>query len=67
MRQQSFMLNLWISRRQDELLARTATFDAGILLVDVVLALVPASASLEVKRMSAMRWTFPPVHFTAPR
>jgi len=49
------MLNLWISRRQDELLTGTATLDAGILLVDMVLPLVAASASLVVKRMSAMR------------
>jgi hypothetical protein len=36
-------------------------------LVAVVLALVATSASLEVIRMSAMRWTFPPVHFTVPQ
>jgi hypothetical protein len=54
-------------RRQNELPAQAATLDTAILLVDLVLALVAAPASLEVKRMSVMRWTFPPVHFTALR
>jgi hypothetical protein len=59
------MPNLWISPREDELLAPAAALDARILLLYVVLALAAAAASLEMKRMSAMRWTFPSVHFTA--
>jgi hypothetical protein len=61
------MLNLWISRRQDELLAPTATLNTSILLLNMILALVAAPASLEMPSVSAMGWTFPAVHFTVPR
>ena len=61
---QGFMLKLWISGRQDELLAGTAPLDTFILLFEVVLAFMAASAALKVPGMCAMRWTFPPVHFT---
>jgi hypothetical protein len=61
------MLNNWISDARMKLPPKAATLDTAILLVDVVLAFVAAPASLEAKHMSAMRWTFPPVHFTAPQ
>jgi hypothetical protein len=60
------MLYLWISRRSDELLALTAALDARFLLIDMVLALVAASASLEMPSMSTVGWTLSSVHFKAP-
>jgi hypothetical protein len=59
------VLELGITRTQDELPAGTTTLDTVVLLVDVVLALVTASAALEMVRMSAMGGTLTPVHFTS--
>jgi hypothetical protein len=42
------MLNLWISRRQEELQAVTVVLDTGIPIVHVEFAFVATSASLAV-------------------
>jgi hypothetical protein len=61
------MLKLRISRRQDKLQAvlapaSTTTLNTILFLIEVVLALVAASAALEVPSVSAMGWTFPPAY-----